>query len=82
MRREGDAAIVAVVGDLIPNDQIVAVRAGLVGQQDAAGIVIDDIVRHRRMMNRGQMDALTAVESLACFPWRDEGTTAGIGGNL
>ena len=57
------------------------VRAGLVGEQDAAGIVIDDVVGHRRMTNCGEMDALAAIEALAGFPWRNEGTTAGIGRN-
>src|SRR5690242_14542320 len=61
MRRQGNSAIVGIVGDAIAGNQVVVRRTGFVGDQDSAGVVLDDVVGHDRMMHGHQVNAFAAV---------------------
>ena len=64
MRSERDAAIVGVVLDGVPGDEVVVVGSGIVADQDAACVLIDQIIGHRGVCDATQVNAFTAVKTL------------------
>jgi hypothetical protein len=61
MRRQRNPAIVNVIVGGITGDQIVMGGAGVVAEQDAAGVVLDQIPRDDRMIDAAEVDALAAI---------------------
>lgn len=61
MTRDGDAAVVDVVEDQVPGDEIVVGGAKLIGQKDPAGIPDRLVAEHHGVGHAQEMDPLTAV---------------------
>lgn len=73
VRRNRNPAIECVVANHVARDQVVVIRAGVIADENAAGVVLDQVVRHGRVMNAAQMDPLAAVPSCG-VAWRRRGS--------
>ena len=76
MRGHGDAAVVHIVLDDIAADEIAAIDAGLIGDENSAGVVLYGVSNYRGVLVRHQVDALAAVISFAGFKGRQAGAGA------
>src|SRR6185437_14305051 len=65
VRCHGDAADEHVVLNNIAADEIAAIYAGLIADENAARVVLNDVLNYRRVLGRHQVDALAAILSLA-----------------
>ena len=64
MRGDGDPAIERIVLHDVRGDQVVVIGAGVVADQDAARVVMHEVVGHDGMMDAAQVDGFAAVEPL------------------
>src|SRR5665213_3779143 len=81
MRSERDPAIVGIVLDGVPGDEVVVVGTRIVADEDASRIVIHQIIGHGGVDDAAQMNALTAVKTFAANEGRpDAGTYRTSGG--
>ncbi len=73
MRGEHDSAGSQIVVDLIVDDEIVVGLAGVVADEDAAGVVLGDVVGDGGVGDSHDVDAFTAVELFAGLEVGDAG---------
>src|SRR5580700_2714513 len=67
VRSERDTAVEGIVANRVATDEIVVRWAGVVADQNAAGVTFDGIVCDRGMVHSGKMNRFAAVESLVEF---------------
>ena len=73
MRSQGDAAVEGILQNSIAGHQNVMGCAGVVAEQNTAGVMGDVVLGDRGMMHSAQMNAFAAIKSLCRF----EGGNAG-----
>ena len=76
MRGEGDSAIEWVVFDGVAGDEIVVGLAGVVADEDAAGVALDEVVGDGGEGDAHDVDAFAAVEVFAGFKGRLAGASS------
>src|ERR1700722_13891358 len=64
MAGHGDAAGIGVVMHIVAFDQVVGARSGFIGDEDAAGIVLNQVAHDRGVIGRHKVDAFAAVHLL------------------
>ena len=72
MGRQRDSAVVGIVAYQVSGDHVIVGCTRVVGNQNSACIVLNDVVRDYGMIDTRQVDSFTAIVRVVCREGRGQ----------